>query len=476
MFVILLLKILVLTAVAVLTVKLIVKTAIAFVLVKGMRAVADSFYAHQTYRVPKFNDNLRENELHRKIRVYIESLPAVEDSDSAKLLTGSKPNEISVQLDVNQTVTDSFLGSRLTWTSSPDALILRIRRSDRRRVLRPYLHHIHTIADEIDQRRKELRLFINCGAEGTERESDSGLWRSLPFTHPATMETLSMDGDVKNRVKADLDQFVKSKQYYHRLGRVWKRSYLLYGPSGTGKSSFVAAMAKLLGFDVYDVDLTRIADDADLKLLIAQTANKSIVLVEDLDRFLTSKTTTKLSLTGLLNFMDGLASSCGEEKVMVFTVNSKDAIDPAVLRPGRIDVHIHFPLCDFSSFKTLASSHLGVKEHKLFNQVEEMLQSGASLSPAEIGELMMSNRSSPTRALKSVISALQTNAGERGRVGGHKRQASGSDLAGEPESVICRESVHTVREFRKLYGLLRMRSRKEDPHSSDFGSVDKSLS
>ena len=36
-----------------------------------------------------------------------------------------------------------------------------------------------------------------------------------------------MDAELKNKVKSDLDQFLKSKQYYHRLGRVWKRSYLL---------------------------------------------------------------------------------------------------------------------------------------------------------------------------------------------------------------------------------------------------------
>ncbi|KAL9675543.1 hypothetical protein QQ045_003745 [Rhodiola kirilowii] len=477
-----LLKILIFTAIAVLTMRFMATTAIAYAVMKGIQAIVDSFYAYQTYKVPQFNENLQENQLYGKVHFYVQSLPGMEDSDSANLLTGSKSNEINVHLDANQTVNDSFLGSRLTWTNSPNAFHLRIRRSDKRRILRPYLQHIHTVADELDQRKKELRLYINKrGESGPDR------WRSVPFTHPATMDTIAMDVDVKNRVKADLEQFVKSKQYYHRLGRFWRRSYLLYGPSGTGKSSFVAAMAKLLGFHVYDVDLTKIVDDSDLKVLICQTANKSIILVEDLDRFLNPKSeiekkTSRVSLTGLLNFMDGLASSCGEERVMVFTVNSKESIDQSVLRPGRIDVHIHFPLCDFSSFKTLASSHLGLKEHKLFQQVEEMIQSGASLSPAEIGELMISNRSSPTRALKSVITALQTNAGEGGRVGGsggHRRQPSGSghgsEHTGEPESLICRESVHTVREFRKLYGLLRMRSRKEDPLSSEHGSVDKGL-
>lgn len=485
MLIITLLKILLLTAITVFAMKFIAKTGIAHAIMKLIQAITDSFYSYQTYKVPQFNENHQENQLYRKVQTYLQSLPTMEDTDCTNLLTGAKSNEINFHLDTNQIVADTFLNSRVTWTNSPNTLLLRIRRNDKRLILRPYLQHINTISEEINQRKRELRLYVNK-AGNSDNNSIHDRWQSVPFTHPATLDTISMDADVKNRIKSDLEQFTKSKQYYHRLGRVWKRSYLLYGPSGTGKSSFVAAISKLLNFHVYDVDLSKIANDSDLKLLISQTASKSIILIEDLDRFLNNesqKTTSSssqrstITLTGLLNFMDGLATSCVEERVMVFTVNSKDAIDSSILRPGRIDVHIHFPLCNFESFKSLANSHLGLKEHKLFQQVEEMMSHcGSILSPAEIGELMLSNRSSPSRALKSVISALQTNSGERGRVVGsglgHRRGLNGSGHgSGEGESVVCRESVHTVREFRKLYGLLRIRSRKDDP--SEVGSVDK---
>lgn len=250
-----------------------------------------------------------------------------------------------------------------------------------------------------------MRLYINAEAE-TER---NGRWRSLPFSHPSTIDTVAMDADVKNKIKSDMESFLKSRQYYHRLGRVWKRSYLLYGPSGTGKSSFVAGMAEVPLLRRLQYRLGQmVTDDSDLKMLLLQTTSKSLIVIEDLDRYLAAKSTA-VSLSGILNFMDGIFSCCGEERVMVFTMNGKDQIDPTVLRPGRIDVHVYFPLCDFSAFKTLASSHLGLKEHKLFPQVEEVFQTGASLSPAEIGEIMISNRTSPSRAIKTVITALQTN-------------------------------------------------------------------
>lgn len=284
----------------------------------------------------------------------------------------------------------------------------------------------------------------------------------MPFNHPASFETVAMDAELKNKVKSDLDQFLKSKQYYHRLGRVWKRSFLLYGASGTGKSSFVAAMAKFLCYDVYDIDVSKLTDGSDWKMLLMQTTPKSMILIEDLDRLLAAKSTAG-SMSSVLNFMDGIMSCCGEERVMVFTMNgTKDEVDQAVLRPGRVDVHIHFPLCDFSTFKILASSYLGLKEHKLFPQVEEVFQTGARLSPAEVGEIMISNRNSPSRALKTVINAMQVQSNGSGQRLSHSGSGRSSEEVNDTSGVICRESVHTVREFRKLYGLFRMGSRRKD--------------
>ncbi|PRQ44360.1 putative ATPase, AAA-type, core, P-loop containing nucleoside triphosphate hydrolase [Rosa chinensis] len=117
-------------------------------------------------------------------------------------------------------------------------------------------------------------------------------WRTVLFTHPSTLETISLEADLKSKIKSDLESFLKAKQYYNRLGRVWKRSFLLYGPSGTGKSNFIATMANFLGYDVYDLDLCRVKDDSELKMLILQTMSKSVILIEDLDRFFSEKSTT----------------------------------------------------------------------------------------------------------------------------------------------------------------------------------------
>ncbi|KAJ4841242.1 hypothetical protein Tsubulata_022379 [Turnera subulata] len=452
------------------------KTSFLQIVQRCWRSFVDLFYVYQLYKVPKYNGLFQENQLYRRVSTYLTSLPALEDSDFTNLFSGPKSNDIILHLDAKQVMLDTFLGARLWWSNeksegnAKEALVLKLRKKDKRRILRPYLQHILSVADEIEQRKKEIKLYMNL----EKNPQENGRWRSVPFTHPATMDTMVLDVDLKNKVKADLESFLKGKQYYNRLGRVWKRSFLLYGPSGTGKSSFVAAMARFLSYDVYDIDISKVPDESDLKMLMLQTTTRSLIVIEDLDRFLIQKSGS-LNLSGILNFMDGIVSACGDERVMVFTMNCKDQVDPALMRPGRVDVHIHFPLCDFSAFKNLASNYLGLKEHKLFPQVEEIIQGGASLSPAEIGELMISNRSSPTRALKSVITALQlqsnsTEAKGNSKVGQRLSSESVRDETGEPASVICRESVHTVREFRKLYGLLKGSRRKE---SLDLSLTEK---
>lgn len=450
------------------------RSSLLFAVKKWVRFLEDKCYAYQFYKVPEFNQYMQENQLYRKVSTYLSSLSAIEDSDFTNLFSGNKLNEINVVLDSNQVVVDDFLGARVSWANEENertglkSLVLKIRRIDKRRILRSYLQHILSVFDEIEQRRKELRLYVNI----VER---CGRWRSVALTHPATIDTVVMDSDLKSKIKSDLETFLKSKQYYHRLGRLWKRSYLLYGPSGTGKSTFVAGMAKFLGYDVYDIDLCRVSDDSDLKMLLLQTKSKSVIVIEDLDRHLLAKSTGP-TLSGILNFMDGIFSCCGEERVMVFTMTTgKDQIDPTVLRPGRVDVHVHFPLCDFNAFKSLANTHLGLKDHKLFSHVEDIFQTGASLSPAEIGEIMISNRASPNRALKSVISALQTNSEERTAARHtqrltHSESGRANDDSGE-KGIFGKEGI---KEARKLYGLLRIRSSRKESFEIDAPEKENS--
>jgi len=96
----------------------------------------------------------------------------------------------------------------------------------------------------------------------------------------------------------------------------------------------------------------------------------------------------QVTLSGLLNVLDGLWSCCGEERIFIFTTNHKEKLDPALLRPGRMDMHIHLTYCNFSAFEQLAFNYLGISQHTLFDQIEGLLRD-VQVTPAEIaGELI----------------------------------------------------------------------------------------
>lgn len=120
----------------------------------------------------------------------------------------------------------------------------------------------------------------------------------------------------------------------------------MYGPPETGKSSLIAAMANFLEFDIYDLELTEVESNSELKTLLMTTTLKSIVVIKDIDCSIdlsnrkNSRDGDSITLSGLLNFMDGLWSYCGSEKIFVFTTNHVKKLDPALVRSGRMDMLI----------------------------------------------------------------------------------------------------------------------------------------
>ncbi|KAH7532590.1 hypothetical protein FEM48_Zijuj04G0037500 [Ziziphus jujuba var. spinosa] len=230
-------------------------------------------------------------------------------------------------------------------------------------------------------RNRQLKLYTNNGAE---RSTSS--WSHVAFQHPATFETLAMDPRKEEEIINDLDKFIQGKEYYNRIGKTWKRGYLLYGPLGTGKSTMISTMANYLKYDIYDLELTAVKDNVDLRKLLIDTSNKSIIVIEDIDCSLDltaqrkekakkedkisskkeqeeEKKKSMVTLSGLLNCIDGIWSSCGGERLVVFTTNYVDKLDPALIRRGRMDKHIEFSYCCFEAFKVLAKNYLEISSH-----------------------------------------------------------------------------------------------------------------
>ncbi|GLT82730.1 hypothetical protein SLE2022_010870 [Rubroshorea leprosula] len=235
--------------------------------------------------------------------------------------------------------------------------------------------------------------------------------------HPATFDNVAMAPGQREMIIDDLNRFVERREYYKRVGKAWKRGYLLYGPPGTGKSSLIAAMANYLKFDIYDMELATMHSDSDLKRVLLSTTNRSILAIEDMDcgiklpdrenHWASDKLHRKLTLSGLLNFIDGLWSSCGDAKIIVVTTNNKDRLDPSLLRPGRMDVQINLSYCTVDAVRILASNYLDIstRDHPLFGKVESLIEN-TEVTPAEVAGELMKNEGVDL-ALQGLVSFLE---------------------------------------------------------------------
>lgn len=209
-----------------------------------------------------------------------------------------KERELAVTIDKGEELVDLYNGVKFKWvlvSSRNDKPVsntrsnqqgfaasetrhfeLSFHKKHRDMVLRYYLPYVLEQAKAIREQRKTVKLHT-IDYNGTD------YWSSINLDHPATFHTLAMDPDLKNMLMEDLDRFRGRKEYYRRVGKAWKRGYLLYGPPGTGKSSLVAAMANYLKFDIYDMDLKEVQCNSDLRRLLIGTASKSILVIEDID-------------------------------------------------------------------------------------------------------------------------------------------------------------------------------------------------
>ncbi|KAK8710395.1 hypothetical protein V6N13_145719 [Hibiscus sabdariffa] len=375
-----------------------------------------------------------DNQMFRAAKIY---LPTIIGPTSDGILVGfdessdpMEPPKRGVPVDCK--ITDDFEGMHLNWTLSsietknihvPNKRLFNLtcKKSERERVEQRYFPYINKTAQAILRKSESLSIYTY--------DQYVSVWEPTVFKHPATFETLAMEPELKEFIMKDLDSFVESKEFFESVGRAWKRGYLLYGPPGTGKSSLVAAIANYMRYNVYDLQFQSVSSDSELRSLLTSTTNRSFLIMEDID--CSTKVThnrTKgrenceededepirkkaakpgVTLSGLLNFIDGLWSSCGHERIIIFTTNHKEKLDPALLRPGRMDVHIYMGYCTPAVFRKLAASYLGIKDHELFGCIDDLIKS-IEVTPAEVAQQLMMTTDEPRLALEGLIEFLNS--------------------------------------------------------------------
>ncbi|KAL4920803.1 BCS1 N terminal-domain-containing protein [Aspergillus aurantiobrunneus] len=217
-------------------------------------------------------------------------------------------------------------------------------------------------------------------------------WARCMARAPRALSTVILDQAQKQAFIDDIKEYLhpRTRRWYSNRGIPYRRGYLLHGPPGTGKTSLCFAASGLLGLELYLLNLSsKSLDEDELMALFQELPRRCIVLIEDVDcAGMSQKRSSNkddqeqqqqgsaeaqqeensgssggpasvlekqgVSLSGLLNVIDGVAAC--EGRILVMTTNHPEKLDPALVRPGRIDMSIMFGYSNSADIKELFSA------------------------------------------------------------------------------------------------------------------------
>jgi hypothetical protein len=287
----------------------------------------------------------------------------------------------------------------------------------------------------------------------------NGTWKDTNMgINKRTMSSVFMKNDQNLQILESLNYFVEREEWHLQRGISYKRVYFCYGPPGTGKSSFIKAMSNEFQKHIHNINLSTIKDDNEFSNLMSRIVFKdTILLIEDIDVQSTivhkksndikpqnteinhtenavvqmlsilndakllknnnnneNKTSenednkSKLTLSALLNFLDGVATNHG--MIVVITTNHPEKLDEALVRDGRIDEKIFFDYCDHEMiFKMFNNFYEGSGERiPTLNEIKSKIKLNEyNIAPCNVENSMKRNYNNPELALNDIINLVK---------------------------------------------------------------------
>lgn len=163
----------------------------------------------------------------------------------------------------------------------------------------------------------------------------------------------------------NLKSFVNKKDWYIKHDIPYHFGILLSGPPGTGKTSIAQAIAKYLKADLlllsgdHIINIPKINDVRNNAF-----SHLKIILVEDIDYGFFSEDVVKNEnnnngkiggMATILNSIDGIEAA--DNIIYIFTTNHIEKLNPALIRPGRIDLKLEIGYLNIEAFKQFLKSY-----------------------------------------------------------------------------------------------------------------------
>lgn len=300
---------------------------------------------------------------------------------------------------------------------------------------------------------KRFIYFLDKTEFNSDEESKLDCWREDLFESARTFNNIFFDG--KKQLIEKIDFFLQNKSWYYEKGIPYSLGIGLHGPPGTGKTSFIKALANYTNRHIVVISLKTIKTKQQLeKFFFENTYNddnedntitwdKKILVFEDIDcigdiildrssKFKDRKNRSRkkspfdksadsnakagemkigeilqavcdlnetgtatvsplakeqpITLDDILNLWDGIRETPG--RILIISSNHYDKLDPALIRPGRIDITHEL---SNASHNTISDIYLHLFGNKIDKTKLEKVKE-YFYSPAELINIYVSNK------------------------------------------------------------------------------------
>jgi AAA+ superfamily predicted ATPase len=235
-------------------------------------------------------------------------------------------------------------------------------------------------------------------------------------------------GDHMRELKDRVRLFTEHPEWYEERGIPYTLGIMGYGDPGCGKTSIAKALAKSLDVHIFNISLRQTTTQRQLMNLFYDEhimtidgdghrhmftipLNKRFYIIEDIDCLtdivldreyrkavepsaagdssdavkmklsLAASANNQITLSFLLNLLDGVLETPG--RILMITTNYPEKLDRALIRPGRIDVKVHFTRCSGLMISEIMANFYRLDQREVYERIEGEKLAGL-WTPAEI--------------------------------------------------------------------------------------------